>query len=67
MRVELLPEQPHSLVVEVVVGGDAAEGEGREGPLILERGCVCVLCVYCVCVCVCVCVCECECECEGVW
>jgi len=35
VRVELLPEQPHGLVVEVVVGGDAAEGEGGEGPLVL--------------------------------
>ena len=37
MRVELLPEQPHSLVVEVVVE-DAAEGEGGEGSLVLESG-----------------------------
>jgi len=51
VRVELLPEQPHGLVVEVVVGGDAAEGEGGEGPLVLVRVCVCV----------------CECECECVW
>jgi len=70
VRVELLPEQPHGLVVEVVVGGDAAKGEGGEGPLVLERVCVCVcvcvclhvcVCVWCVCVHACVCVCVCVC------
>ena len=38
MWLQCVSEQLHRGVMEVVVGGDAAQGEGVEGPLILGGG-----------------------------